>query len=280
MKKGELFQIGDVAKMFHLSVGSLRHYEKIGLISPEYTDKKTGYRYYSARQFEILNTIRYLRVLDMPLEQIEDFLKNRDVEKIREMLCRQKSEVIAKQEQLKAIEKKIENRLQQLDYALSAELESIKIKEIKPRRIVWVEKDLSIKSYIDTEFERSIRSLEESQKDAAVFLGKVGVGISEEKLLNKEYDRYDKVFLVLDDEDFYECAEEIPEETCVTICFCGSHKDSPVYYKKLADYITEHDLKISGFSKEITMIDFGITNDVNKFVTEIQLPIKFSDEKL
>lgn len=81
MKKGELFQIGEIAKMFHLSVGSLRHYEKIGLISPEYTDKKTGYRYYSARQFEILNTIRYLRVLDMSLEQIEDFLKNRDVEK-------------------------------------------------------------------------------------------------------------------------------------------------------------------------------------------------------
>ena len=71
--KQELFQIGDVAKLFHISVGSLRHYEKIGLVKPELIDENTGYRYYSTRQFECLNTIRYLRVLDMPLPQIADY---------------------------------------------------------------------------------------------------------------------------------------------------------------------------------------------------------------
>ena len=65
----KLFQIGDVAKMFHISVGSLRHYEQAGLLKPEYIDENSGYRYYSTRQFEVLNTIRYLRLLDMPLNQ-------------------------------------------------------------------------------------------------------------------------------------------------------------------------------------------------------------------
>lgn len=59
-------------------MGTLRHYEQTGLLAPEYVDEKTDYRYYSARQFEILNTIRYLRVLDIPLPQIRDFLQNRD----------------------------------------------------------------------------------------------------------------------------------------------------------------------------------------------------------
>ncbi|WP_443771021.1 MerR family DNA-binding transcriptional regulator, partial [Anaerostipes sp.] len=54
--KEKLFQIGDVAKMFHISVGSLRHYEKEGLLQPEYIDPKSNYRYYSIRQFEVLNT--------------------------------------------------------------------------------------------------------------------------------------------------------------------------------------------------------------------------------
>ena len=72
MEDKKLFQIGDVARMFHISVGSLRHYEKAGLLKPEYTDSETGYRYYSIRQFEVLNTIRYLRVLDMPLNEIGD----------------------------------------------------------------------------------------------------------------------------------------------------------------------------------------------------------------
>lgn len=40
MEDKKLFQIGEVAKMFQLSVGSLRHYEKAGFLKPEYTDKE------------------------------------------------------------------------------------------------------------------------------------------------------------------------------------------------------------------------------------------------
>lgn len=55
--------------------------------------------------------------------------------------------------------------------------------------------------------------------------------------------------------------------------FCGGHKDAYVYYEKLADFISEHKFRITGFSKEITMIDYGITDDRKKFVTEIQIPV-------
>ena len=82
----KLFRIGDIAELFNLSVSTLRHYEKTGLVEPEYIDPQTGYRYYSTRQFEPLNTIRYLRALDMPLPEIADFLKNRDMDIIDEKL--------------------------------------------------------------------------------------------------------------------------------------------------------------------------------------------------
>lgn len=273
MKKRELFKIGDVAKMYHLSAGTLRHYEKLGLIQPEYIDSETGYRYYSTRQFECLNTIRYLRVLDMPLEQIADFLKYRDIEKIQEMLTQQKDAVVRKQKELQVIEKKIENRLQQLQDALSSELNTIHITKTGPQRIAWIRNNLTIRSYLD--LETSIRELEQYQKDTVVFLGKVGVGIAKEQLLKKQYEQYDMVFLLLDAEDTYEgTIEELPEETCVTIRFCGSHQDAPAYYRKLDEFILEHKLNISGFSKEITMIDYGITNDTSKFVTEIQIPVQ------
>lgn len=272
MEKQELFQISDVAKMFHISVGSLRHYEKIGLLQPEYINKETGYRYYSTRQFECLNTIRYLRALDMPLPQIADFLKNRDIDKMREMLQQQKETVIQKQRDLQIIERKITNRLQQLEDALDSEFDTVRIVQTGPRRITWIRHNLSIHSYLD--LETSIRQLEEQQKDAVVFLGKVGVGIAKERLKKKQYDSYDMVFLLLDKEDSYQgTIVELPEETCVSIRFCGSHNEAPVYYKKLDAFITENELTISGFSKEITMIDYGITNDTNQFVTEIQIPI-------
>lgn len=33
-------------------------------------------------------------------------------------------------------------------------------------------------------------------------------------------------------------------------------------------------MEIIGFSREITLIDYGFTNDTEKFVTEINIPVK------
>lgn len=275
MDKQELFQIGDVAKLFNISVGSLRHYEKAGLVKPEYIDPHTGYRYYSTRQFECLNTIRYLRVLGMSLPQISSFLENRNLDKIQEMLYQQKEAVIRKQAELKNIEKKIENRLAQLQDAISSPRNTIAVKTIAPRRIAYLRKDFSINVYESPDLETSILKLGQGQKDTVVFLGKVGAGISKERLIAEQYDQYNIVFLILDDEDQYAgWLEELPEELYATIRFCGSHKDAPAYYRQLAKYIKSHHYQITGFSKEITMIDFGLTSDTDQFITEIQIPVK------
>ena len=127
MKKDgrELFRIGEVAKMFHLSMGTLRHYEKQGLLQPEYLDEKTGYRYYSIRQFEVLNTICYLRVLDFPLSEIADFLNNRDLPVIEEKLIAQKQLIREKIAELTQIEKKIDRRLCQFSGAADSRLDEI-----------------------------------------------------------------------------------------------------------------------------------------------------------
>lgn len=103
MEDKKLFLIGEVAKMFHISMGTLRHYEQAGLLEPEYTDPDTGYRYYGPRQFELLNTIRYLRVLDFPLSQIKAFLDNRDTEIIEEKLVHQKEVIQRKQRELERL---------------------------------------------------------------------------------------------------------------------------------------------------------------------------------
>ena len=272
MEKSGLFQIGDIAKLFHLSVGTLCHYEKQGLLQPEYIDLETGYCYYSTRQFESLNTIRYLRVLDTPLDRISDFLKNRDINHIQELLRQQKETVVQKRKELENIERKIDNRLRQIEDAVSSELDVIRFVTYPERRITWIRNPLSIGSYLDLEV--PIRQLEGKQKDALVFLGKIGVGISQENLIAQTYQKYDLVFMLLDPEDEFEGdVEKLPAETCVTLRFCGSHSDAPGQYQKLATFINDHSLQIAGFSKEITMIDYGITNDTDKFVTEIQIPI-------
>ena len=143
----ELFPIGEVAKMFRVSVGTLRHYEKIGLLAPEFVAPDTGYRYYSTRQLECLNTIRYLRVLEMPLEQIREFLQNREVEKIQEMLQQQKEVVVQKQRALEIVQRKIENRLRQIQDALASELDVIRQVDMPARRIAWLHDTLNLSGF-------------------------------------------------------------------------------------------------------------------------------------
>lgn len=269
----KLFSIGEVAKMFHLSVGSLRHYEQIGLVIPEQIDSSTGYRYYSVRQFETLNTIRYLRALDMPLGEIADFLNNRDVDRIKDKLHVQKNIVLAKQAELKRIERKIDNRLKAIDDAEKSKFNIIELENKSSCRIVKLSDSLKIQSFLD--MEEPIRRLEQSQREAVVFLGKVGVGISAEHLKNKRFNCYDDIFLILDDEDnFVGETEQFPESLCLTVRFRGSHAESPEQYRKLVRYADLHKFVICGSSREITMIDYGITNDTEKFVTEISIPVK------
>lgn len=273
MDKQNLFSIGDVAKLFHLSVSSLRHYEDIGLVTPEYIAPDSGYRYYGAKQFEVLNSIRYLRVLDMPLTEIAEFLGNRDVELMEEKLLLQKQVVIAKQEELRRIERKIENRLHMIEDAKKSVFDRVTITHKNKCRMVWIGDTLKIRSFLD--MEAPMRRLEQEQAEAVVFLGKVGVGISPENMKNGYFGNYDGIFLILDEEDYFEGKiTELDETLCATIRFHGSHAEAPVQYQKLLSYIKMHKLKISGFSREITMIDYGLTNDLSKFVTEISIPVE------
>lgn len=273
MGKNDLFRIGEVSKLFHISIGILRHYDKIGLLQPEYTDPDTGYRYYSTRQFECLNTIRYLRALDMPLDDISLFLKNREIGSIRGLLLKQKEEVARRQQELAVIQRKIDNRLNQMEDALASELERITVERKPERRVAVLKKSLTPTSYLDLEF--SIRELEQSEENTVTFLGKVGVGLSERALKEKRFQPYEMVFLILDEEDcFRGNTVVLPEEQCVTLRFQGGHEQAARYYDRLMQYIEECHYEITGFSKEITMIDYGLTNDVSKFVTEIQIPVR------
>ena len=59
MDRKNLFPIGEVSKLFHISVSSLRHYEHIGLLTPEYISSDSGYRYYGTEHNQVFAGIGY-----------------------------------------------------------------------------------------------------------------------------------------------------------------------------------------------------------------------------
>jgi DNA-binding transcriptional MerR regulator len=269
MEEKKLFSIGEVAKLYHISVGNLRHYETIGLLQPEYINPDSGYRYYSVRQFECLNTIRYLRALDMPLDQIKSFLTNRDTDNLQEILLQHKAVVEKKQRELDLIARKVESRIEKLQDALNTDVDKISIQIIPERRFAILKTSIVPDSYLS--LEGSLRELDANS--SSVFLGKVGLGLTRESLCARRFSPYEFVFLLLDEADHYDGSiTPVAAEKCAVIRFRGGHQSSAAYYHKLIDYIDQHHCQVSGFSKEVTLIDYGFTNDVNRFVTEIQIP--------
>ena len=63
--KNKLLSIGQMAKMNHTTVPTLRLYDQLGLLHPRYTDPETSYRYYDIRQNARFDLIQYMKELGM-----------------------------------------------------------------------------------------------------------------------------------------------------------------------------------------------------------------------
>jgi DNA-binding transcriptional MerR regulator len=70
--------IGDFSKMTYLSVKALRHYHDVGVLEPVEIDPSSGYRFYAPSQVATAQTIRRLRDLDMPLEEVRALVQTDD----------------------------------------------------------------------------------------------------------------------------------------------------------------------------------------------------------
>ena len=67
-------QIGEFAKICNTKITVLRHYDKEGLLEPDYVDSFTGYRYYSKEQIPIFFRITALKKAGFSLSEIKQIL--------------------------------------------------------------------------------------------------------------------------------------------------------------------------------------------------------------
>lgn len=70
------FTISEFAKLRNININSLRYYEKIGVLLPAYIDPSTKYRYYSAEQLLILDTILWCIDIGIPLKDLKQYQNN------------------------------------------------------------------------------------------------------------------------------------------------------------------------------------------------------------
>ena len=70
-----MYKIGELSRLCHLPVKTLRYYDSEGLLVPDEIDKFTGYRYYSAARIADCNRIIALKELGFSLNEIKQHLQ-------------------------------------------------------------------------------------------------------------------------------------------------------------------------------------------------------------
>lgn len=98
-----MLQIGEFSNVCQVSVKTLRHYDKIGLLAPAEVDRFTGYRYYRTEQIDTMNYIQRLKRYGFSLEEIQQVMALVDNREISARLRQQKEKLKRKQQEMAMI---------------------------------------------------------------------------------------------------------------------------------------------------------------------------------
>lgn len=268
-EKNRLLTIGQFAALHGINKKTLMWYDEIGLFKPAFINPQNGYRCYTYHQSSLLETILLLRELDVSIDEIQSFMKNRSAKSLKQLLDVKITELDVKLSHLKAVKKTLCNHRQNMETLLKMDLSEIRIVPKEERCLITV--DIHKGMSYDREVEMITAETRKYQlrrlHDASY-----GTMISVESLYNGNFDDYSRLFI------------EIPfpiQKTGLHIQPCGNYlrafykgdwKKMSAKYKEIFHYVQKHGLKLTGFSYEM-IINENVTDRMEDYIVQIEIPV-------
>lgn len=265
----KFFKIGEIARLYHIGVDSLRYYEEIGLIKP--IRSESGYRLYRDQDIWRLNVIRDLRDLGFGMDTIKNYLQAQSVDATLELMKQEQKTIAQKIERLKALQDNVKTRIKTIQAARKLPLGEIRIQHFSDRNCQWLPKGYS-KSH---EMDRLIKELINKDRNNLYIIGsnQFGSVLSLNQLHCGEKPEYNSVF-VIDPVG----PRTIPGGTYITLSYQGAYDQTELAIEKLTAYADAHGLKLEDYALELLWIDTHTTSDSREFITELQILTKESAE--
>lgn len=261
------YRIGEISRLYKISTDILRYYDKIGLMSPDFTGEN-GYRYYSKKQIWKLNNIRNLRNIGVGLEDIKEFLDERNINSANDIIEFQLEKVEDKIKKLTELKEELTSKLENIEFFKTFKDFNKPILKFIPKRKFLRSKG-NFKQDWEIDFELKILNEKtEYDNDFILTNNEIGATLSKENFFKGEYLTFSESFIINDVK-----GEIIPEGYFLTIVFKGKYDESYKYYNILKKYIEENNLIVTGDIHEIYHIEIHITENEDEFITEIQIPV-------
>ena len=124
-----MLKIGDFSKLGHVTIKTLRYWDEIDLLKPDYVKAENGYRYYSIGKLAMVHEILSLKELGLYLEDIRSMLRSgMRNDRLLELLRIRRAELI---DEMHLCEKRISKIDRMTDLAKKEKsMENVEIREL------------------------------------------------------------------------------------------------------------------------------------------------------
>jgi DNA-binding transcriptional MerR regulator/effector-binding domain-containing protein len=273
--KKDLLSITQLAKLRKLTSETLRHYDRIGLIKPDYVDPKNNYRYYSIRQYEKLGTIKELRQLGMSIDCIADYFTNRNLKKSTNILEIHQKILQQEIKEKKRLDKILRKKIQFLNELSNLPVTNVISQEEFSDRYIITFDEPSGGSH---EHAYALTKLEWYLHETAPILASDRVGVYADDSILQESEKYIPAspFIFGEKKGIpAKLRKIIPKGTY--LCMYYQDGELEKYHESfeiIKDYMKTHNMVSNGHILQIYKIDVTLTSDPSETLMQIQVPIK------
>jgi len=268
-EKSKLLTIGQFAALHGINKKTPMWYDEIGLFKPAAVNPVNGYRCYNYYQSPILETILLLRELDVSITEIQDFMKNRSAEAMRNLLDEKIGDLDLQIMHLQAVKKTLCNHHQNMTALLTMDLSEITVVEKEERCLVTVNIDK------DTAFEQEVELI--TAETARFRLGRLhdasyGSMIPVSSIEAGRFDDYTRLFIEIPALTKKSGLHIQPKGRYLRAFHKGGWDTIPSRYRDILDYARRQKLTLSGFSYE-KGINETVIDRIEDYIVRIEIPI-------
>ena len=273
--KENLLSITELAKLRQVTSETLPYYDRIGLITPDYVDPQTRYRYYSIRQYEKLGTIKELRQLGMSIHDITDYFSGRNLRKSHQLLLHQLElleEEIRKQQLLSEILRRKLHFLSEI--TPPPPVDKVFCRAFPQRYMITFGEPAGGSREHAFAFTRLERYLDE----VAPILASDRIGVyADWHLLEPSDDYIPAVPMIFVERDAIESEHKRTIPPGDYLCMNYRRGELERYhpsFARLHTYMAEHGWVLNGMIFQFYKIDVTLTSDPDETLMEIQVPVR------
>lgn len=273
MEQEKFYSIGEVSKICNISKKTLRFYDQIGLIEPDKIDEVNNYRYYNSRTLHTVPVIKYFKQMGFKLEEMRAFLEGAKYSTHRQGFNAKIEELKAQQAQIDISVKSIEDwhrMILEAESVIDHQINDVSVKYMDALTSCAMEQDFDydyIQSVVNIEWTNHLEELGQSITGPVMLHFENG----------KEKMNGDATKVTILQESLFKdrcgSSKTIGGHFVASCYHIGDHNQIGETYKKIYDWIDEHNYQADGEAVERYIADYWATKKTEDFVTEVLIHV-------